>query len=811
MRLGSEIILTFLLNALWQVALIAALASTAAWLLRNCSARYRHAVWSLALAVSFLLPAFTSVRLARSDTHASLSPATSTEFTVKSQLYADVLEVGAPIEGTMTPGSNVSVEKSSLGPLELSGTLAVAVISLYGLFVLHRVRRLWCAWQKTRATVRDAKPFEQSGAFRSALNQCLRMIPVPRVRFLSSRSVDVPVTAGIKEPVVILPNDLLKQNDQNLLISAIGHELVHVARRDYLWNLICELTFLPLSFHPAAAVIRRQIQRTRELCCDERVTTQLMSTQSYAQSLVRLIGAVPVLSPRALDTTIGIAEWDNLEVRIMSLLKRKGPAKPPKRTLLLAGAIFFIAPCVAAANLALTLKITEPEPKAVSSTLGKSISQQEPKEVEQKLLELRNLEQALTKQAREAPLAQRPALEKRLIDVQRVLAEHERIVTKHYEEQLRNAPASERPQMEKRLLEVQEHLLAHERLVKEHYQQQQALATELKQSLAKLERQTPRDERLIQSLKDRLADLEMVASQDPQPGQELNRDARTIYRVTPSYPVDAKEKGINGPVRLTITVNPDGTASDIRVEKPLYPSADQAAREAVQRMRFAPALRNGQPVAQRIGLEFYFGLETAERGLVSEGELSRAFLDRERSQLQESRQSDLAREAVLSMDSAIQIATSKYPGKVVSCSLGREKNGPVFYHVEIVNHEGEKMTTRYVWVSAVDGAILRTEDGARAPSPKVRHADGTVWNHRAIRLPPPAYPKAARDAQASGSVVVEVVIDEQGDVISATAVSGHPLLRDAAVEAARHAKFATSQSAGGTFKATGRLVYNFVR
>jgi hypothetical protein len=57
---------------------------------------------------------------------------------------------------------------------------------------------------------------------------------------------------------------------------------------------------------------------------------------------------------------------------------------------------------------------------------------------------------------------------------------------------------------------------------------------------------------------------------------------------------------------------------------------------------------------------------------------------------------------------------------------------------------------------------------------------------------------------------VQVTIDEQGDIVSATAVSGHPLLRAAAVEAARASKFSPTLLSGQPVKVSGVIVYNFV-
>jgi protein TonB len=87
---------------------------------------------------------------------------------------------------------------------------------------------------------------------------------------------------------------------------------------------------------------------------------------------------------------------------------------------------------------------------------------------------------------------------------------------------------------------------------------------------------------------------------------------------------------------------------------------------------------------------------------------------------------------------------------------------------------------------------------------------GGVLNGKATSLPAPAYPAAARAVNAGGAVNVQVTIDEQGNIVSASAVSGHPLLRQAAQEAARNAKFAPTQLNGAPVTVTGVLVYNFV-
>lgn len=86
---------------------------------------------------------------------------------------------------------------------------------------------------------------------------------------------------------------------------------------------------------------------------------------------------------------------------------------------------------------------------------------------------------------------------------------------------------------------------------------------------------------------------------------------------------------------------------------------------------------------------------------------------------------------------------------------------------------------------------------------------GGVLNGKAVSLPQPAYPEAARTMNAQGSVAVRVTVDESGNVISATPVSGHPLFAATATQAARQSKFAPTNLSGQPVKVTGMIVYNF--
>lgn len=103
-------------------------------------------------------------------------------------------------------------------------------------------------------------------------------------------------------------------------------------------------------------------------------------------------------------------------------------------------------------------------------------------------------------------------------------------------------------------------------------------------------------------------------------------------------------------------------------------------------------------------------------------------------------------------------------------------------------------------------------ESARAGSPeppKSLIVSGGVLNSRAQSLPVPAYPAAARRLQVSGTVVVEVTVDESGKVIEARAASGPAPLREAAVGSARQARFPVTLVSGQPARMTGVINYTF--
>jgi len=385
MRTLSQLLLTFLLNACWQIPLIAALASFCGWLLRRSASRYRHILWVAALLLSFMLPAITSSRILLD----AFQIATGSQQRV-------VIEQGTLKPDDLTSLAQATTPVATTSAIQLSRTLAISLILLYFIFLSYRSYKLARAWKATRAIKHTAFAIETSKVIGAIVAKCQTRIGSRRVRILCSDSIPVPITIGLFEPLIILPEQLLKEGNTDLLTSAIGHEFIHVARRDYVLNLIYELIYLPLSFNPAAAVLSRRIKQTRELCCDELVAERVLDAQVYARSLVKLAGAAPPLRRLSITTTVGIADADILEVRIMSLLSKPKLDTRWKKLLLIAVSLLLVVPCIAAASFALQFDIA-----ALAASGGQEKEAQEKKEKqERESIEIRQRQEAAERRAK---------------------------------------------------------------------------------------------------------------------------------------------------------------------------------------------------------------------------------------------------------------------------------------------------------------------------------------------------------------------------------------------------------------------------
>jgi len=140
--------------------------------------------------------------------------------------------------------------------------------------------------------------------------------------------------------------------------------MAHIARRDFAANLLYELLYLPISFHPAAMWIHREIDRTREMACDELVTARLIEPRAYAQSIMSIASGM-CASPGP-GYSLGIFDGNILEQRVRRLMEGRRGGLGRARAVLAIG----LAALVACAVMASSLRVSALAQNAPSGELG---------------------------------------------------------------------------------------------------------------------------------------------------------------------------------------------------------------------------------------------------------------------------------------------------------------------------------------------------------------------------------------------------------------------------------------------------------
>jgi len=324
-------LMTFLLNAAWQAPLIAAAVALSCRWLRHAPARHIHTLCVVGLFASLLLPAFSTRRAAVPERQTIAVP----------QQFepTPVAPAAAPTTAAPTPRT-----------VQLTPSIMWIALGAFAAFLLFRLVLLAIAARKTLRICRDSEPAPSCPTF----DRARAAFSLDHVELRWSATVTGPVTAG---RLIILPAAMVDASD-DVLTTAIGHEMAHIARHDFAWNIVYEILTLPISFQPAAFWLRRQLDRTRELACDELVANRLLDSRAYAQSIMEIASSMCAVSRPGY--TLGVFDGDILEERIKRLVQRPAAWTRRARVLAVTGVAALAICLVGASSLAISARAQGP-------------------------------------------------------------------------------------------------------------------------------------------------------------------------------------------------------------------------------------------------------------------------------------------------------------------------------------------------------------------------------------------------------------------------------------------------------------------
>jgi beta-lactamase regulating signal transducer with metallopeptidase domain len=119
------------------------------------------------------------------------------------------------------------------------------------------------------------------------LGQLLKKLQISRpVSLLESAVIKIPMVVGVLKPVVLVPVGMLTHISPEQVESILIHELAHIRRQDYLFNLIQHLVDTLFFFNPALVWVSSLIRGERENCCDDVAINQTRSRRQLISALV---------------------------------------------------------------------------------------------------------------------------------------------------------------------------------------------------------------------------------------------------------------------------------------------------------------------------------------------------------------------------------------------------------------------------------------------------------------------------------------------------------------------------------------------
>ena len=306
---AASMAVTALVNGLWQGLVLIGLV----WGLlrivearRRLNATTRYAVWSVALVGVLCLPVGAAMMAASQpetapvyDTSVIVLPEatpapvvvleTPADAAVEASIAIEPVEVSlASVDETQSGGQAfLPASRHLVLPWSMEGWMPF-VFGAWLLVALALVARVARGCVYVRRLKRRSIPLPPS--YQQRLDAWCRAYGLRRaVKIAGVETLATPVAAGLRHPMILVPVSLLDHLTDEEFDQVMLHELAHLARRDDWTNLFHKLAQAVLFFHPAVYYVGRQMEREREMACDDWVVSMTRRPRSYASCLARLV------------------------------------------------------------------------------------------------------------------------------------------------------------------------------------------------------------------------------------------------------------------------------------------------------------------------------------------------------------------------------------------------------------------------------------------------------------------------------------------------------------------------------------------
>ena len=194
-------------------------------------------------------------------------------------------------------------------PLWLVGVIALSLRHLGGWILSHQITE--CADR--------IQNHELLRRFEGLLKQ---MRVRTDVALRQSRKILTPMVVGVFQTTIVLPASMMTSLSPDHWEAILAHELAHIRRHDFVWNLVQVVIETMLFFNPAVWWMGRQVRQQREFCCDDMSSISAGREFALAEGLAILLGQLEAKPPTIVVAATG--ETDRIALRrVRRLLAKK--------------------------------------------------------------------------------------------------------------------------------------------------------------------------------------------------------------------------------------------------------------------------------------------------------------------------------------------------------------------------------------------------------------------------------------------------------------------------------------------------------
>ncbi|MEL6718698.1 MAG: M56 family metallopeptidase, partial [Bacteroidota bacterium] len=271
----SEVLGWTLIHSLWQIGLIAVVLKISIHFVsqRNASVRYNLSLLSLlAIAIWMTVTFVGQLQNAKSSAFTNLEVETQPSESIDWTVFSNMNSADHLI-------ANITSKLDAYLPILSSVWLLGISFLIVRLFSNYRqLHRL----DQQSVQLPDMEWIERMESF------CKQLGITRKIKLLLSERISEPITFRHFRPVVLLPVSMMTGLTTTQIETLLLHELAHIRRHDYIFNLLQSVLEILFFFHPAVWWISRIVREEREHCCDDLVLRHQQYPMLYAEALLQI-------------------------------------------------------------------------------------------------------------------------------------------------------------------------------------------------------------------------------------------------------------------------------------------------------------------------------------------------------------------------------------------------------------------------------------------------------------------------------------------------------------------------------------------